>query len=103
MLTLNQIIDIYRKGVEIKFKRKSKDNRIKGEYDPSTLEAIIYVNNNLSNEDKDITILHELIHARDDIKGKRLNREKGVEREAIETYKESPEILEFIKALYKIK
>lgn len=103
MLTLNQIINIYRKGVEIKFKRKSKDKETKGEYDPSTLEAIVYVNNNKSKDDRDVTIIHELIHSRDDLRGKRLYSEGEVEKEAIETYQKRRYVLMLIKELYKLR
>lgn len=109
MLTLKQIRELYQANLKIKFKKKHPQ-RLKGEYDPGTLEAIVYIPNAESKEDRDITILHELIHARDDIKGLRTQYEKykkkiedQVEKEAVETYKNRPYVLQFIKQLYDIK
>ena len=107
MLTLNQVIKLYEDGLEIKFENRWKKDGRKGDYNPPELEVLIYKLNIESIIDRDITILHELIHARDEIKGKRYRNktqdEKQVEKEARETYRKNPYIIKFIKDLYKIK
>ena len=103
MLTINQIVRLYEEGVDIKFKKYSDCNN-KGEFDPCTLEIYIYDNNLDSECDKDITILHEFVHAKYDVPFIRKDKtpEELIELEAVKTYNKKPYILEFIKWLYKI-
>ena len=109
MLTIADIKQVYKKGVTLKFKRKPippDSNRFKGEFDPSTLEIKIYLSYQESKKDKELTILHEFVHARDDIKGHRYYRERrhsSVERETINTYHHRYYVLQFIKQLYRIR
>lgn len=107
MLTLNQVIKLYEEGLEIKFENRWKKDGRKGDYNHSELEVLIYKLNIESIIDRDITILHELIHARNETKGKRYRNktqdEKQVEKEAIETYRKNPNIIKFIKQLYNVK
>jgi len=105
MLTTNQVIKLYDVGVKIKFKRKQHPRGLKGQYDPSTLEILIYRPSIESTKDRDITILHEFIEAREDTKAVRSSGkpcEVG-EREAKMTYHNRPYVLELIKEMYNIR
>ena len=114
MLTTKQVDALYHDGVEIKFNLKPPKTSPseKGSYDPGTLEVSVYRLNIDSILDRDLTILHEFVHARDDRKGSRYlfgnygkkgsDEEERVESEARETYKRRPRILEYIKLLYNI-
>lgn len=104
MLTIHQVNTLYRDGVDIRFKKKKGSNRLKGEYDPNSLEGIIYMKEVESLEDRDITMLHEFIHARNGARGYRYKDvEDVVETEAKKTYERRPEVLKYIKELYGIK
>ena len=106
MLSVEQVIKLCEEDVRIRFRRKPRSDKLKGEYDPEDNEISVYLKNIDSKEERDITILHEFIHARDiwiknlDTTGSCSER---VEREATETYKKRPEVLAFIKEMYKIK
>ncbi len=103
MLTLNQIIKLYEEGIEIKFSKDRKEKYLKGYYEFP--EITIYNNNMESREDMYITILHELIHARNQQKNKdkgAINREKQVEKEALKTYSKKPYLIEFIRNIYNL-
>jgi len=114
MLTISQITRIYSECIDIKFKNKPHPEGLKGEYDPAALEVIVYRPAVKSSEDRDITLLHEFVHARDDTKAARLTcaedydgkavqlMEQKTEQEAIETYEKRPYALEFIKQIYRI-
>ena len=107
MLTINQIIKIAEEGVSVRQTRKIPEEKLKGEYDPAAKEAIIYLSAIRSGRDRDITLLHELIHARDDVQGKRRfrnsNQEYLVEKEAIATYYQRKEVLDFAKDFYRVR
>jgi hypothetical protein len=101
MLTTNQIIKICKEGVDIIFREKGMEN-LKGEYDPSSLDIILYCKNIESVFDRDLTLLHEFIHARNDILNYHSCKEdKGedekIENEALMTYLKKLYVLEFIK------
>ena len=103
MLTLNQIIKLYEEGIEIEFSKSRKEKYLKGYYEFP--EITIYTRNIESREDMHITILHELIHARNQQKNndqKVINREKQVEKEAQKTYSKRPHLIELIKNIYNI-
>jgi len=104
MLTINQIVAVYESGVDVSIRKKNNPS-IKGEYDPSTLEINLFPENNASSEDFEITILHEFIHARDDVRSARnsFSPELNVENEAKETYFKKRYVLDFIKLLYRLK
>jgi len=105
MLTINQVVDIYRKGIEIILNNQPQKHTDMGRFDT---DIMIYEKNINSPEQKDITLLHELIHARDGYLPKELTEaqmeeiDRKIDQEAVETYKKNPEILEFIKWLYEI-
>ena len=106
MLTIEDIKRVCEEGITLRFKRKPAPDRRKGEFDPLTLEAKVFLPDQESREDRDITILHEFIHARDNIGGHRYYRDRkgyNVEREAANTYKYRPYVLQFIKQLYRIR
>lgn len=96
MLTINQIARIYEEGWDLKFRRKPHPKGDKGDCDPSALEMNVYKPAVESVADRDITILHEAIHARNDAKGARSLRASNtaVEREAKETYRKRHYVLE---------
>ncbi len=104
MLTKNNVIQLYNDGLAIRRHRKKHPQQLKGEYDPVGFEVNIYTPHLTSERDRDMTLLHEFVHARDDCKGLRSNRacSPRVEREAEETYLRRPEVLALIKELYGI-
>jgi len=102
MLTIDQVIKIYEEGFDLLLKGVSRSG-LKGELDPGTLEINIYQSNVDSEYDRDITILHEFIHARDEI----LPRDplvdcSLVDMEAMQTYEENPHVLQYIKELFEV-
>ena len=108
MLTIHQIMRIHQEGIELRFSRKKVMKELKGEYDPSEQEMLVYIRNIESLLELDITLLHECIHARDDVRGKRSflfdNQEDSeVEHEALLTYTKKPEVLAFLKDIYQVK
>ena len=98
---------MYREGVQVRMARKPHPHRLKGEYDPSTMEVILYTCSMESGFDRDLTLLHELVHAHGKVKAarglKRENEEFQVELEALRTYLRRPHVLIFAKELYNIK
>ena len=111
MLSIDDIIRLYYEDVSIEF-LKRRSNGIMGEWDYP--RVLIYENNLKSEEERDITLLHEFIHARDEvIRG--IDQKIGemdeygctnyeeVEKEAFETYRNAPEVLVILKELYNIK
>ncbi|MBU4456454.1 MAG: hypothetical protein KKA65_03045, partial [Nanoarchaeota archaeon] len=109
MLTIEEVVELYEKeGLVIIFKQINK------KFGPKTLAGEYNTENNLNNstkppeiiiyqkmienqKDLEITLLHEFIHARNDLILE-LDKENDteVEKEAVETYKKSPEVIEFI-------
>ena len=109
MLTIHQLVKLYEEGVNIHFKEKPSPKGFKGEYDPSSLEILIYTPAIESKSDEDLTILHEFVHARDDIYSSKIayiqdtiQYEQETEQEALKTYKKRPYLLDFIMQLYFI-
>jgi hypothetical protein len=104
MLSKKDIMALYYDGVELKFRRKKHPRGLKGDHDPSASEINIYTANIVSEYERDITILHEFIHARNDRKDFFDENDEGcekVEREAKQTYRNRPYVLGLIKELYK--
>ena len=115
MLTIKQIIKLSEESLEVKLKKKvlPELSYVKGEYDPSEKIIIVYLPNVESEEDFNLTLLHEFVHARDDLISGFVQEENhsvidylfelSVESEAVETYENRPEIIDLIKDLYEIK
>ena len=119
MLTIDQIVKVSEEGVNILFKDTSDHFGYKGVYDPSMQKIIIYKKAIDSPYDFHITLLHEFVHARNEIlyshifftnsQGKvsdisdSFEYEEATEHEAISTYEKNPDVLKFIKDLYKIE
>ena len=103
MLTELQLTKLYADGVTIVY-RRNNPRELKGEFDPGTLEATVYLPTE-SPEDRHMTIFHELIHARDGKKDLRIMEARlddDVEREAQQTYEKRPELINFIKELWEL-
>lgn len=102
MLTKNNVIQLYNDGLVIRWHRKKHPQQLKGEYDPAGFEVNIYTHHLISEHDRDMTLLHELIHARDDRKGLPNNRtcSPRVEQEAEATFQRRPGVLALIKELF---
>ena len=123
MLSISQILKLYDYQVSVKFRKKPRELKMerfevdcfemKAEFNNESLEIILYAPFNKTEYERDMSLLHEFIHARDDLlKGygnlrghtRAEYREcADVELEALETYKKRPYILEMIKDLYQIK
>ena len=119
MLTIDQIVKVSEKGVNILFKDTPSHFGYKGIYEPRTHTIIIYKKAIESPYDLCITLLHEFVHARDDIlhsyifftnsQGRvsdisdSFEYEKATEQEAVNTYEENRDVLDLIKKLYRIK
>ena len=97
--TIPQVTRIYREGFDIRFRKRSKSG-VKGEINPGTLNIDIYLANAESERDRDITILHELVHAWEEtmLLDEQIS-EKKVDELAIYMYEECPWVLEYIKEL----
>jgi len=104
MLSKKNVIQLYNDGLVIRWRRKKHPQQLKGEFDPAAFEVNIYTRHLLSEHDRDLTLLHEFIHARDDHKGLPNNRtcSPQVEQEAEATYQRRPEVLALIKELYNL-
>lgn len=104
MLSIGQVKKVYLEGIDIVFKRKAPHHNMKGEYCSDLYRINIYQSNIESRLDFDLTLLHEFIHASDDIRDRRLTRpcKKTVDDEAKRTYRKRPYIIKFIKELYSI-
>lgn len=108
LLTINQVVRLCQGGVDIRLvNNKPHPRGIKGEFDMSFLEIVVYKPNIESHEDMDITILHEFIHARNytnpcfsDSDEHRM--EEHIEEQAVMTYIKRPYLPRFIKQLYSI-
>lgn len=69
MLSKNNVIQLYNDGLVIRWRRKKHPQQLKGEFDPAAFEVNVYTRHLLSSEhDRDLTLLHGFIHARDDRK-----------------------------------
>ncbi len=103
MLTINQVNKIYQEGFDIRVTRAHHPG-FKGEIDPSTLEIFIYQSNVESQYDKDITILHEFLHAKDELKSNLSStRCSNIDKQAVWIYNNKPHVLQYIKDLYNIR
>ena len=109
MLNINEIIKT-QQGLDIFLKKELDSEGFKGLYDPDRQKITIFYSNIQDNKDRDLTLLHEFIHARDDICYSNIyyikdiiDYETSTENEAVKTYKEKPYILNLIKELYNIK
>jgi len=98
MLTINNILELYNKGVDIIITNKPSDDA--GEWDLSSLCVFLYKKNIKSKEEVYLTLIHELMHARDDLIFNRPIDETRAEKEAIKTYFKRPYITELLKDLY---
>ena len=104
MLSKKDVLTLYDEGLEIKFRRKPHPDKLRGEYNPGAFQVNIYSPAITSGRERDLTILHEFIHARDDRQGT-VNEHAcraGVEDEARKTFDKRPEVLMLIKELYRI-
>ena len=104
MLTKKDVIQLCKDGLTIRWRRKRHPQKLKGDYDPASFEVNIYTPHLTSDHDRDLTLLHEFIHARDDRKGLPNNRtcSPWVEKEAEATYNKKPGVLALIKELYRV-
>ena len=107
MLTIPQVVELYREGLQIRILRRPHRDGLKGQYDPDGLEAKIFLPAIESPRDLDLTLLHEVLHARDQIRAARSPEtnqiEDEVEREAQIIYQRTPYVLIFLKWLYHIR
>ena len=119
MLTINQIDKVLKKGVKLSLENTANQLGYKGIYEPGLQKITIYNKAISSLYDFDITLLHEFVHARDDIlysyvfftdKQGRVSDisdvieyEQATESEAILTYNHNSDVLDYIKEFYKIE
>ena len=102
MLTIDQVNRMYQEGYDVRFKKKSFPG-LKGEFDPGTSEILIYHENADSQYDRDITILHEFIHAREEMEARYSSGNcNSIDEEAMRTYQQRPDVLMYLKELYGI-
>lgn len=108
MLTRKHILRVYHENVVIAFKRGRHPQGFKGLYLPEIPEIRIYNPSINSIDDRNQTLLHELIHARDDSYfssrfASQYNRTNDeIEKEASTTYSDNPEIINFILWLFNL-
>jgi len=99
MLTINNILKLYQEGIDIIVTNKLSD--IAGEWDISNLCIWLYKRNIKSEKERDLTLIHELIHAKEDLIDYKGLDEAQVEEEAVQTYLKKPYIIEFLKEMEK--
>lgn len=106
MLSIDDIKELHKSGVKVIMRKKCPHpEKPQGEYKPYTENIILYPGNIESELERDINLLHEFIHARDDIiLGFEYDDDcrDGVNPEANKTYCLRPYVLGYIKKLYKI-
>jgi hypothetical protein len=104
MLTIDHIVELYQHGVDIHFKEKPHESGRKGAWIEGLWKVLVYVPSATSTEDLYETVLHEFIHARNDLLTPECDdSERKVELEGKDTYKHNPELIIFIKDLYCYK
>lgn len=103
MLTIENIVELYQSGVNLEFKNGRHPDGIKGVWCLAELEARVYLPAIESEDDKNITIIHELLHARDHIILDVSGIDSEIEAEAVLTYEQNPEIIEFLKDIYRFE
>lgn len=97
MLTTRQVIKLAGR-IDVELCTNKHSYFIKGSYLPDFELITIYLPDIDSEEDFDVTLVHEFIHARD----KTSDCERTTEEEAIETYRRTPEIARFIRELFDL-
>ena len=107
MLSKADVFRLYDAGLDIKVSYRRPDN-LWGLYDPSDTLATIFINNISKFKDIEETVLHEMIHARDDLfrdgACKESWEEERVNREARQTRANNRErIMRPIYDLYYIE
>jgi len=100
MLTINNILKLYGKGVDIVI--TNKPSKISGEWDLSSLIVFLYKRNIKSKEERDITLIHELTHAKEDLVTYRSKDDEAIEEKAIRTNFKKPYLIELVKDLFMI-
>lgn len=103
MLTIEDVVALCEEGVGICFRRKPHPESVSGEWDPARLEINIYKRQISSDYEFGLTILHEFIHARNDLLSDMADDDEEVEREAVLTYDNDNAVLDFITNLYRIR
>jgi len=94
MLTINNILKLYDEGVDIVITNKLSN--IAGEWDISNLCVWLYKRNIKSKRERDITLVHELGHAKEDLICYKGLDEVQIEEEAVQTYLKKPYVIEFL-------
>lgn len=104
MLTIEDIVALS-ENVNVHVNWHQQRHEDKGQWGKGeTDDVILYMKNIVSQEDLDITILHEFVHARDNcLLEREFVPESEVENEAVETYKNAPEVLSIIKQFYHLE
>lgn len=103
MLTMQQILKLYEKGVDIVFKEEPDIPKQKGEWDTFSLEVVVFLSTTRSKRDRLLTILHELRHAAEDLLGFKRLSDRQIERLVEKTYDTSPQLVQFVRQLYSSK
>ena len=108
MLTIHQIIGLA-ENIDIEIINKRSPHFVFGVYEPDNFLVKIFLPDIKDRENFNLTLVHELIHARDDVLANRSliegenDYEKSVEDEAKKTYAKHPEYIKFIRELFHIK
>jgi len=92
---LEEIVTLYEDGWEIKH---STDPEYRGLCDPGEYIIYLYTNNIETEHEYNVTLIHEFLHAHDCTMSEAL-----VERKAYEIVDHFPEVIDFIKDLYRIE
>ncbi|MAG39217.1 hypothetical protein CMO90_03980 [Candidatus Woesearchaeota archaeon] len=109
MLTIDEVVKVCEEGVYLDFNKKPHPEGLKGMYDPSELLISIYLPEIESNNDMTMTLLHEFVHARDDLYYQNTyyitdikDYEQDTEITAMKTYQQDPFVIKAIKELYRL-
>ena len=114
MLNIEQLVKLHDSGLSVEL--SDEITPLKGLYDPSFFHIKLFEESLSSKKDRDLTILHEFIHARDDFfngnlskvvsnnpySGDKDNYELATENEAKEVYDNKPVVLNYIKKFFDL-
>ena len=106
MLSKSAVRMAYEKGLETRLSIRLHPQGNRGLYDPQTKRIFVYLSAISSWYDFYITLLHEFIHARDDLIrsiSDFKSTEARVDQEARKTYQKRPKTLELIIELYNLR
>jgi hypothetical protein len=102
MLTVDDFIKVYQHAVDLHLKEKPHKSSRRGVWREDYWKVLVYIPAHDNLDDLYKTIIHEFIHARNDLVTPEMSDlEEDVEAECIETFIKNPEVIDYIKECYQ--